>query len=66
MNTSLAETIDNYVCQLFHGNIIIDQEIPVARNLTTPPKETQSNNHSDNYVDNYIASLKNQIGSLKS
>ena len=66
MNTSLAGTINNYGCRSLQGNIIINEEIPIAPTLTTPPKKIQSNKHNDNSFDDYIASLKDQIGSLKS
>ena len=65
MNTSLPGTIDNYVYRSFQGNIIIDKETPVARTLIIPSK-IQSNKCNDKNVDHYIASLKNEIGSLKS
>ena len=65
MNTSLSGTINNYSCLSYQGNIIIDEKIPIACSLTTLPQKIQSNKHNDNYVDDYIASLTNQIRSLK-
>ena len=48
------------------GNIIMDEEIPIAPTLTTPPIKIQFNKRNDHYFDDYIASLKNKLGSLKS
>ena len=69
MNTSLTWTINKYGCRWFQSNIIIDEEMPIVRTLTTPPKEIpivrtlstppkeiQSKKHSDNYADDYITS----------
>ena len=44
----------------FHGNIIIDEKMPIARTLTTSPNEIQFNKHNKAYVNDYIASLKYQ------
>ena len=43
VNTSLAGTINNFGCRSLKGNIIMDEQIPIAPTLTTPPKEIQSN-----------------------
>ena len=39
MNTSLTWTINKYGCRWFQSNIIIDEEMPIVRTLTTPPRE---------------------------
>ena len=44
----------------------MDEEIPIAPTLTTPPIKIQFNKRNDHYFDDYIASLKNKLGSLKS
>ena len=58
VNISLARTINNFGCRSLQGNTIMDEEIPIAPTLTTPPKEIQSSKYNDNYFDDYITSLK--------
>ena len=40
VKTSLAGTINKYDCRLFQGNIIIDEDIPIVRTLTTYLKKS--------------------------
>ena len=58
VNTSLNGTINKFSCWPLQCNIILDEEIPIAPILTTPPKGIQSNKHNGNYFDDYIASSK--------